>query len=94
MKLADNGIPGQNYNIGNGNRVTNLQLIEMILKILKNKNYLENIHLDSHILFIKDRLGHDRKYAINSEKIKKLCDWKAKTNFEKGLKITIDFFMK
>ena len=94
MKLADNGIAGQNYNIGNGNRVSNLQLIEMILKVLKNKNYLENIHLDSHISFIKDRLGHDRKYAINSEKIKRLCDWKAKTNFEKGLKTTVDFFIK
>ena len=58
----------------------------MILKAMKKP--------ESLIKFTEDRLGHDVRYAIDSRKTQKELDWKPKFSFEKGIKITIEFFLR
>ena len=89
LKLIKSGQPGENYNIGNGNEISNLELITKILVILKDFSLIHNLNINEYIDFIDDRLGHDKRYAIDSTKIEELCDWKAGTDFNKGLKKTI-----
>ena len=89
LKLIKSGQSGENYNIGNSNEISNLELIAKILVILKDFSLIHNLNINEYIDFIDDRLGHDKRYAIDSTKIEELCDWKAGTNFNKGLKKTI-----
>ncbi len=74
---------GEAYNIGGGNPKTNFEITTIILNAL-NKD-------DSYINFVKDRLGHDRRYALNINKIKKL-GWKPKKPFDQALKATIEWY--
>jgi dTDP-glucose 4,6-dehydratase len=53
-----------------------------------------NVGKKVKILFVKDRPGHDVRYALNSNKIKKKLGWSPKTNFEKGIKLTLDWYIK
>lgn len=85
--LLDKGALGETYNIGVDNEINNITLIKMILKIM-NKD-------ESFIEYVKDRPAHDRKYAINSNKILNL-GWRpiyTKENFEKGLKETVEWYI-
>ena len=93
IKLAKYGICGENYNIGNGKRLTNLEMIKNILKVLKRKKIIKNSIIDNYICYVEDRVGHDRKYAINSSKIKKLCNWESSTSFANGIEKTISSFI-
>jgi dTDP-glucose 4,6-dehydratase len=63
----------------------------MLIDISKNKL---NLWKKVKILFIKDRPGHDVRYALNSNKIKKKLNWKPKTNFKKGIELTFDWYKK
>ena len=58
------------------------------MSLVLNNNY------NQYINFVSDRLGHDRRYAINCTKIKKDCGWEPTTEFEKGINITINTFIK
>ena len=78
-----NGLLGETYNIGGGNEKTNNEIAKLLLNSLSKD--------DSSIQYVKDRLGHDYKYALDITKIKKL-GWKPRINFEKGLKNTIDWY--
>ena len=74
---------GEVYNIGGGNEKTNKEITEIILKELgKDKNFIE---------YVKDRPGHDFRYALDSKKIKKL-GWKPKYDFKKAIKETIEWY--
>lgn len=75
-------------NIGSGDIITNLDLLKKILKIFKNKN------LKGKLEFVKDRPGHDLRYALDSNKLKKLINWKKKYSLDKGLIKTIDWYLK
>lgn len=90
IKIFDKGKIGQKYNIGSGEILTNIQIAKLLLKIIK-KNLNSN---KSKITFIKDRPGHDLRYALNSSKIKKELNWNKKINIKNGLKNTIDWYMK
>ncbi len=54
----------------------------------KEKNYYKKL-----ITFVKDRAGHDKRYAINCDKIKKELDWTQSVNFEKGLELTVKWYL-
>ena len=82
--LMKKGSTGNVYNVGGGNEKTNLEITKMILDEIK-KPY-------SLIKFVKDRLSHDRRYALNCNKIKKL-GFKPKYKFEKALKETIAWYI-
>ena len=84
---------GKTYNIGGNNEITNNQianiLIEKLDKKLKRKKG-ESLNLINHI---EDRLGHDRRYAIDSSKIKNELGWLPKNTFEIGIEKTIDWYI-
>jgi dTDP-glucose 4,6-dehydratase len=71
--------------------MNNLQVTK---ELLKNSKKLINLGNKVKINFVKDRPGHDIRYALNSNKIKKKLGWKPRTNFSKGIKLTLDWYFK
>lgn len=90
IKILYKGKLKNNYNIGSGEIFNNVQIAKLILKYFKN---YKKIKTKSQIIFVRDRPGHDFRYALNSNKIKKDLGWKKKYNFETGLKKTIDWYL-
>tara|TARA_Y100000816_G_scaffold290818_1_gene280452 strand:+ start:506 stop:1525 length:1020 start_codon:yes stop_codon:yes gene_type:complete len=90
IDIYKKGKIGQFYNIGSNQNLTNLEICKKIIKISKNKIILgKNVK----IKFIKDRPGHDFRYALNSKKISKELNWKPKTKIEKGLEKTLIWYL-
>ena len=79
------GLIGEVYNIGGSNEWKNIDIVKLILKILDKP--------ESLISFVKDRPGHDRRYAIDAAKIQKELQWVPSYNFETGIKQTIDWYV-
>ena len=86
------GKSGESYNVGTENNLKNIDLVKKILKICKKQNI--DVGEKSKIIFVKDRPGHDFRYALNSRKIFKEFRWKSKINFEEGLKKTILWYLE
>ena len=82
---------GESYNIGSGMNLKNIDIAKRLLKIAKYKS-LKN-YKNTKIKFVKDRPGHDFRYALNNKKIKKILGWKAKINLDSGLSQTIDWYL-
>jgi len=89
--LATKGKIGESYNIGSNVDLTNIKLTKLILKIMKSK--LSKIDKNVKIRFVKDRPGHDFRYALNSKKIQKKLKWKATIEIDEGLSKTIDWYI-
>ena len=90
-KVFKNGMKGEFYNIGSNINSSNLDIAKLLIKIAKNKIKLgKNVK----IKFVKDRPGHDIRYALDSKKIFKKLKWKSKINLEKGLENTFDWYFK
>jgi len=89
--LSRKGRVGQNYNIGSNKNLSNLELTKLIIRIFKNN--FSKIKNKSKIIFVKDRPGHDLKYAINSNKIRKELKWRPVNNIYEGLKKTIKWYI-
>ena len=85
------GKAGESYNIGTNNNISNLNLTKLLLKIIKDKKV--KIGKNVKIKFVKDRPGHDFRYALNSKKIRKNLKWKPKKNFKTGLKETFEWYL-
>jgi dTDP-glucose 4,6-dehydratase len=81
--LLEKGIPGEIYNIGGGNERNNLQITDALLSLLKKPKSL--------IAYVEDRKGHDRRYAIDCAKIKKL-GWSPTHKFEDALRDTVEWY--
>ncbi len=80
------GRAGEIYNFGAGNELTNLEIARHILRLLgKPESLLE---------FVQDRPGHDRRYALDSEKARRELGWTPKTNLEEGLEQTVDWYAR
>ena len=86
------GESGESYNVGSGINYTNINLIKKILRLCKHKD-IELGH-KSKITFVKDRPGHDFRYALDSRKIMRKLKWKTKINIENGLSETLDWYLK
>ena len=91
-KIFKKGKIGENYNVGTGTRLRNIDLVKLILSIAKKNNI--SLRNKNKILYVKDRPGHDKRYALNSNKIKKKLGWKHKTSLKKGLSHTIEWYLK
>jgi len=89
--LAKKGKIGESYNIGSNYNLTNINLAKLILKLMRVK--LSNINNKVKIKFVKDRPGHDVRYALNSKKILNQLKWKSSTNINEGLSKTIDWYI-
>ena len=87
------GKNGETYAVGGNNEIRNIDLVEMIIKIIDKK--LNNVPGSSTSLieFVEDRLGHDYRYAINTTKIEQQLGWSPKTKFEEGLSKTVSYFL-
>ena len=85
------GKVGQSYNVGTGINLRNIDLVKKILRICKIKKI--KIGKNTKIEFVKDRPGHDFRYALNNKKIFKDLKWKSKIKFEKGLEETIEWYL-
>ncbi len=91
--VFNTGKTGETYNIGGKNERDNLYIVDVICGILdtvipKEKSYKEQIS------FVKDRPGHDFRYAIDASKIENELGWKAEENFETGIQKTIEWYLK
>ena len=90
-KVFIKGKVGEFYNIGSNKNLNNLQVSKELIKTAKG---IMKLGKKVKILFVKDRPGHDIRYALNSNKIKKILGWFPKTNFKQGLKLTFDWYLK
>lgn len=91
IKIFKKGKIGDTYNIGSGEVFTNLDICEMLLNIFNKKLKL---HSNSKIIFVKDRPGHDKRYALNSKKLKNNLGWKKKYNISEGLTETFKWYIE
>ena len=91
FKLYLKGKNGESYNIGTGENLRNIDLVKKIIKICKLMKI--KIGNKSKIKFVKDRPGHDLRYALDNNKIYKLFKWKPKIKFNEGLKNTITWYL-
>jgi dTDP-glucose 4,6-dehydratase len=81
LEILEKGKIGEVYNLGSQQEIRNIEVVKLLLKILnKDKKMIE---------FVKDRPGHDLRYSLDSSKIFKEIGWRAKMNFESGIKLTI-----
>jgi dTDP-glucose 4,6-dehydratase len=84
--VLHHGKPGDIYNIGGNNEWSNLDLAKKILSLLDKP--------ESLIEFVKDRPGHDRRYAIDATKIRQQLSWKPQYSFEKGIRQTVNWYLQ
>jgi len=92
IKIAEKGILGENYNIGSGIVLNNIQIAKKIISAFEKTNYNKNIK--SKIIFVQDRPGHDLRYCLDSSKIKNKLKWKCKSNFDQRINETIFWYMR
>ncbi len=86
--------PGEVYNIGGNCERTNLSIVETICGVVDNRlPALLHRPCKSLITYVKDRPGHDRRYAIDAGKIRRELDWAPLQSFDQGLKLTVDWYL-
>ncbi len=93
--ILQKGTIGETYNVGGNNEIKNIQIVEEICDVLNDihpagsgKSYHELI------TFVKDRPGHDFRYAIDASKLKKEIGWEPKESFNTGIQKTIEWYLK
>ncbi|MEQ9620301.1 MAG: dTDP-glucose 4,6-dehydratase [Deltaproteobacteria bacterium] len=86
LQVMKSGRPGEVYNVGSGQEAVNINVVKKILSILGKP--------ESLITYVKDRPGHDFRYSLNSEKIKKETGWKPRTGFDEGLEKTVKWYLE
>ena len=91
LKIFFNGKIGESYNVGSNQNINNVSLTKKLLKIAKNKSL--KINKKVKIIFVKDRPGHDFRYALNSNKILKKLRWKTKISLHDGLSQTLGWYI-
>ena len=87
------GKTGETYNIGGHNEWTNISLIKLMCSIMDRKLGRETGTSEKLISYVKDRAGHDLRYAIDSSKLQKELGWVPSLHFEEGLEKTIDWYL-
>ena len=88
------GKKGETYNIGGFNEWKNIDLVKLLCKLMDEKLGNASGTSEKLIKYIKDRPGHDRRYAIDAEKLSNELGWKPGVTFEEGLKLTIDWYLE
>ncbi|MBV1925273.1 MAG: dTDP-glucose 4,6-dehydratase [Dokdonia sp.] len=88
------GTIGQTYNIGGFNEWQNIDLIKILCRLMDEKLSRKQNTSEKLITYIKDRPGHDRRYAIDASKIKNELGWEPSVTFEEGLSATIDWYLE
>ena len=84
---------GETYNIGGRNEMTNLNIVDHICTILDGRKPKNSGSYKDQIVFVVDRAGHDRRYAIDATKIEDELGWKADEDFKSGIIKTVDWYL-
>ncbi|MCL2063540.1 MAG: dTDP-glucose 4,6-dehydratase [Candidatus Cloacimonetes bacterium] len=92
LKIIQNGKFGDTYNIGGENEWENITLVKKICSIMAEREIYERC--EKLITYVKDRPGHDKRYAINCDKIKSELGWTQSVDFETGLRKTINWYLE
>jgi dTDP-glucose 4,6-dehydratase len=92
--IFHNGNNGETYNIGGNNEWSNIDLIHVLCKIMDSKLGRPEGVSAKLITFVKDRAGHDLRYAIDSTKLQRELGWKPSLQFEEGLEKTVDWYLE
>ena len=92
LKIFFKGQIGESYNVGSNENINNLNLTKKLLTIVKSKSF--KINNKVKIIFVKDRPGHDYRYALNSNKILVKLAWRSRIPLHKGLYQTFDWYLK
>ncbi|MFI4957034.1 MAG: dTDP-glucose 4,6-dehydratase [Gammaproteobacteria bacterium] len=92
MCVLEKGVVGETYNIGGHNEHTNIDVVNNICRIL-DARFPDKAPHASLITYVGDRLGHDRRYAIDSAKIQRELGWVPSETFETGLEKTVDWYL-
>jgi dTDP-glucose 4,6-dehydratase len=87
------GKPGEVYNIGGNNEWKNIDLVMLLCRIMDKKLNREDGESEKLISYVKDRLGHDLRYAIDASKLTSETGWRPETSFETGLEKTVDWYL-
>jgi dTDP-glucose 4,6-dehydratase len=90
--VLERGIPGQTYNIGGRQEMSNLEVVRQICAILDDLKPAPRPY-ESLVTFVKDRPGHDRRYAMNIAKIERELGWRPRETFASGLRKTIEWYL-
>ncbi|MNE56421.1 dTDP-glucose 4,6-dehydratase 2 [compost metagenome] len=96
--MVTRGVAGETYNIGGHNEKRNLEVVETICELLdelvpRQGNLQQAGSYKELITFVKDRPGHDRRYAIDASKIERELGWKPQETFESGIRKTVQWYL-
>jgi dTDP-glucose 4,6-dehydratase len=97
LKVAINGLDGETYNIGGNNEITNIDVVLKICALLEELAPIKPKGVQEYkdlIKFVKDRPGHDKRYAVDATKIMNELEWIPNESFETGLRKTIIWYLK
>jgi len=89
-----NGTYGESYNVGGLNEWKNIDLVHFLCKLMDNKLNRKEGTSSSLITYVKDRSGHDMRYAIDATKLENELGWKPSIKFEEGLEKTVDWYLE
>lgn len=92
--IVNKGRTGQKYNIGGENEWQNINLLHKVIELAVEKLGKPVSEIEKTITYVKDRPGHDKRYAIDCTKIKTELGWQRKMTFEEGLNATVDWYLK
>lgn len=92
-QIVKDGITGQKYNIGGENEWQNIKLLDKLIELTTKEAGLNADDVRKTIVHVKDRPGHDARYAIDCAKIKKELGWERKMTFEEGLTLTVKWYL-
>ncbi len=92
-KIFHDGKIGETYNIGGNNEWQNIDLIHKLCEVMDKKLNRKQGTSESLITFVKDRAGHDLRYAIDSSKLKNELGWEPSLQFEQGIVLTVDWYL-
>lgn len=93
-RVLDAGRVGETYNVGGWNEKSNLEVVHTLCAILDQlKPRTDNLSYATQITFVKDRPGHDRRYAIDATKLAQELDWQPSETFETGIHKTVQWYL-
>jgi len=91
--ILQRGVKGETYNVGGESEWRNIDLVHELIKIFSKLKKVDKKELESLIQFVKDRPGHDFRYAIDCSKVKREIGWKPQHTFEQGMEETVRWYL-